>query len=252
MILSQTDADMYPIASQFVFEATNSRYCARLSDNESSKNGKRSQFEIESILKNSFCDSSVTAGSEISKSSTSYQFSFDQLSLSEEKLPKKFSVSVQTDGFVASQEPSLKHKFWLRAIRIADDIPGANVLLDIRDDKVELKTIKLINVGDELLLWFSEEVLGLMAIPFLTPANIQGKQKLKFSKKHKRKRNGWLQSLRVHLTPYEQRDFFRFSHRLTVLHAFANNFPSIISTPHELEVKLSTEKTVINFLISFS
>lgn len=173
---------MYPITSQFVFEATNSRFCARLSDNE--KNSKRSQFEIESILKSNFCDSSVTAGSEISKSSTSYPFGFDQLSMSDEKLPKKFSVSVQADGVIAPQEPTIKHKFWIRSIRIADDIPGANVLLDVRDDKVELKAIKQISIGEELLLWFSEEILGFMAIPFLTPANIQGKSSfLKMKKK---------------------------------------------------------------------
>jgi hypothetical protein len=164
---------MYPIASQFVFEATNSRFCARISDNETNRNSKRSQFEIESILRNNFCDSSVTAGCEIGKASTSHQFSFAHVTL-DEKLPKQFSVCVQSDGTIAPQDAALKHKFWIKNIRVADDIPGANVLLDMSDDKIELKAIKMISSGDELLLWFSEEILNFMGIPFLTPANIQG------------------------------------------------------------------------------
>lgn len=164
---------MYPIASHLVFEATNSRFCARLSDNESNRNSRRSQFEIENILKSNFCDNSVIAGSEIEKSSMSHQFSFDHMSL-DEKMPKKISVNTQSDGSIAPQDSVVKHKFWLRNIRVSDDIPGANVLLDMRDDNIELKAIKLIHTGDELLLWFSEEILSFMGIPFLAPANIQG------------------------------------------------------------------------------
>lgn len=164
---------MYPIASQFVFEAANSRFCAKLSDNEGNKNSKRTQFEIENILKSNFCESSVTAGSEIEKNSQSHQYTFDQLSI-EDNFPKKFSASVQSDGFIAPQDSVLNHRFWIKNIRVADDIPGANVLLDMTDDKIALRTVKTISTSDELLLWFSEEILGLMGIPFLTPANIQG------------------------------------------------------------------------------
>jgi hypothetical protein len=163
---------MYPIATPFVIEATNSRFCAKLSDNEAGK--KRSQFEIESILKNNFCDKTVTAVSAIEKGWRSHQYSFDQVSF-DESLPKKFSV-ISTDGLVLPYESSLKHKFWLRSVRVADDIPGANVLLDMTDDKIELKAIKSIDAGDELLLWFSEEILSFMGIPFLTPSNIQGER----------------------------------------------------------------------------
>lgn len=164
---------MYPIASQFMFEATNSRLCGKLSDNEANKNTRRSQFEIENILKSSFCDNSVTAESEIHKNSRSHQYSFDKV-LIDDKLPKKFSVKMQSDGFLAAEDSTVNHKFWIKSIRVADDIPGANVLLDLIDDKVELKSIKSIKANDELLLWFSEETLNLMGIPFLTPANIQG------------------------------------------------------------------------------
>lgn len=164
---------MYPIASQFVFEGTNSRCCARISESDASRFAKRSQFEIEDILKSTFCDSSVTAGSEIEKNASSHQFSFDQISL-DEKLPKKFAVGVRSDGLIAPQDSAIQQKFWFRNIRIADDIPGANILLGMKDDKIEVRTIKMINISSELLLWFSEEILSFMGIPFLTPANIQG------------------------------------------------------------------------------
>lgn len=163
---------MYPIASQFMFEASNSRYCAKLSDNEANKSSKRTQFEIENILKNNFCDTSVTAESEIDKNSRSHQYSFDKV-LIDDNLPKKFSVKMQSDGLIAP-DSSQTHKFWIKNIRVADDIPGANVLLDLVDEKIELKSLKSINSNDELLLWFSEEILSFMGIPFLTPANIQG------------------------------------------------------------------------------
>lgn len=172
---------MYPIATPFMFEATNSRFCAKLSDSDANKNAKRSQFEIENILRNNFCDNSVTATSAIEKSWRSHQYSFDQVSF-DESLPKKFNV-LSTDGLILPLDSSLKHKFWLRHIRIADDIPGANVLLDMIDDKIELKAMKLISSGDELLLWFSEEILSFMGIPFLTPSNIQGEPSAGFLKK---------------------------------------------------------------------
>ncbi|CRK95974.1 CLUMA_CG009415, isoform A [Clunio marinus] len=166
---------MYPLASQFVFDAANSRLCVRISDNDTNKNAKRSQFEIESILRNNFCDKTVTAGSVIEKNLKSNQFAFDQM-LIEENLPKKFIVSVQNDKIISPTESIMKQKFWLKSIRIADDIPGANTLLEIRDDNVEMRSIKTMNVGDELLLWFSEEILNLMGIPFLAPSNIQGQK----------------------------------------------------------------------------
>jgi hypothetical protein len=155
-----------------MFEASNSRFCGKLNDSEV-KSGKRSQFEIENILKNNFCDNSVTSSGVIEKGCGSYRFSFDEISI-EEKLPKKFSVGLHSDGRIAPVDPSLKHRFWIRNIRVADDIPGANVLLEINEDTIELKTVKTVNSTDELLLWFSEEILSFMGIPFLTPANIQG------------------------------------------------------------------------------
>lgn len=78
------------------------------------------------------------------------------------------------DGTMIPQEPMLRNKFWIKNIRLADNIPSANVMLYFHDDRVELKAIKSINAHDELLMWFSEEIISFMGIPFLIPGNIQG------------------------------------------------------------------------------
>jgi hypothetical protein len=38
--------------------------------------------------------------------------------------------------------------------------------------------VRTIRRGEELQLWFSEEMLVVLAVPFLTPLNIQGKIEL--------------------------------------------------------------------------
>lgn len=170
---------MFPIASQFVFEPSQNKFHIKVNgDNE--RNSRRTQFEIESLLKSSAhngndnCESFVTAGSVIEKNSLSHQYNFDQV-LIDHHVPKKFSVMTHNiDSHIVPQDPLLRNKFWIRNIRIADDIPGANVMLHFHDDRVELKAIKSVNVGEELLLWFSEEIISFMGIPFLIPGNIQG------------------------------------------------------------------------------
>lgn len=40
--------------------------------------------------------------------------------------------------------------------------------------KLVLQTVRPIEPGQELLLWFSEEILAKLQMVFLTPINIQG------------------------------------------------------------------------------
>lgn len=161
---------MYPIASQFVFEgANNNKFCAAKIGADSSR-----KFEIENILRKNLEEHCVQAGEFLPKSSASHQFAFDQV-LIDLNLSRKFLVCVHDNHLLLPLEPHMRNKFWIRNIRIADDIPGANAILHFVDDKVELKVIKSINCGDELLMWFSEEVISFMNIPFLVPGNIQGK-----------------------------------------------------------------------------
>ena len=58
------------------------------------------------------------------------------------------------------------------------------------DKGVILKTLRNINPGEPLLMWFAENILAMLDIPFLKPYNIQGetlifKRNLKTDKLHK-------------------------------------------------------------------
>lgn len=171
---------MYPITSKFVFETSSNvtnKFQLKI-NGENERNARRTQFEIESILRSNGSsnnsESCVTAGGIIEKNSHSHQFNFDQV-LIDSHMPKKFCVmSHNIDNHIVPIDPLLRNKFWMRNIRIADDIPAANVILNFHDDRVELKVIKTLCAGDELLMWFSEEIISFMGIPFLIPGNIQG------------------------------------------------------------------------------
>jgi hypothetical protein len=71
---------------------------------------------------------------------------------------------------------------WLLEARLADDCHSYNVLLQRggASNTVVLYVVKSIRNGEELQLWFSEQMLVLLAVPFLTPLNIQGTTKLNF------------------------------------------------------------------------
>lgn len=170
---------MFPLASQqqnrhqFVFEGgeNNNKFCAKVG-------GK---FEIENILRNSsISDNCVQASDFIPRNSSTHQFSFDQVII-DNNLPRKLCVVVHNNNLIIPHDAQIRNKFWIKNIRIADDIPGANVILQFVEDKIELKAIKSINSSEELLMWFSEEVISFMNIPFLVPGNIQGKFLLFFT-----------------------------------------------------------------------
>jgi hypothetical protein len=71
---------------------------------------------------------------------------------------------------------------WLLEARLADDCHSYNVLLQKggAGNTVVLYVVTSIRNGEELQLWFSEQMLVLLAVPFLTPLNIQGTRKLNF------------------------------------------------------------------------
>lgn len=158
---------MFPIASQFVFEGEN-KFCAAKMVVDNSR-----KFEIESILRSSTGDNCIQTSEFIARNSTSHQFAFDQVII-DNNLPRKFCVNTHNNHLIIPQEPHLRNKFWIKNIRIADDIPAANVILHFVEDKIELKAIKSINGSEELMMWFSEEIISFMNIPFLVPGNIQG------------------------------------------------------------------------------
>lgn len=63
---------------------------------------------------------------------------------------------------------------WVKMVALAEDCQSCNVLLVLDEKGVVLKTIRRIAPGEEMLMWFTENILAMMSMPFLTPANIQG------------------------------------------------------------------------------
>uniref|UniRef100_A0A182NIH8 C2H2-type domain-containing protein n=1 Tax=Anopheles dirus TaxID=7168 RepID=A0A182NIH8_9DIPT len=79
-------------------------------------------------------------------------------------------------GLLTTNEASggMKGTSWIRSIRLASDVRSFNALLELT--ATQLLRVRLtcdVNNGEELKLWFSEDVIALMQIPFLTPVNIQ-------------------------------------------------------------------------------
>ncbi|XP_049299970.1 zinc finger protein 48 [Anopheles funestus] len=69
---------------------------------------------------------------------------------------------------------AMKSSNWIRSIRLASDVRSFNALLELTT--THLLRVRLtgdVNNGEELKLWFSEDVIAHMQIPFLTPINIQ-------------------------------------------------------------------------------
>lgn len=134
----------------------------------------KSRFIIENILC-SDSRSAVTTRTKICKGFTSEKYSFEILHTIDEKCPKEIEVcTYDNEHFGPCDRVNLRQIFWIKNIRLADDIHSANVFLDVHLSSLQLKTSKEIEPHEELQLWFSENILDLMEIPFLTPTNIQG------------------------------------------------------------------------------
>jgi hypothetical protein len=167
---------MYPVVPQFVFDETGNFYGAKIS--ESDKSLKRTQFEIENLLKisaNTKFEKGVFLTENVAKNSVTTNFAFNDISM-DLNFPSRFSVKLGSDNKITPIDSAIASKFWIRNIRLASDITSANALLELRDDKLEVVVIKDLSANDELLMWFSDELTGLLGIPFLTPANIQGQK----------------------------------------------------------------------------
>lgn len=67
---------------------------------------------------------------------------------------------------------------WLKTIDIAHDISTCNVKLTGAKEGVFLKTVRHIKTGESLQMWFTEEILLMLNIPFLLPINIRSKTKV--------------------------------------------------------------------------
>ncbi|XP_065340543.1 PR domain zinc finger protein 13 [Cloeon dipterum] len=91
------------------------------------------------------------------------------------KTPLDKTIFVKLSGS-GRFEPADATKGWIRAARLAPDCHMGNVRIQRgrRKGCVALRAVRPISAGDELQLWFSEELLAALRIPYLNPANIQG------------------------------------------------------------------------------
>ncbi|XP_073991485.1 PR/SET domain 13 isoform X2 [Rhodnius prolixus] len=63
-------------------------------------------------------------------------------------------------------------------MRLSDDIHSCNTILDkgTKENCLILQITKPVAKGEQLVLWFSQEILAAMDIPFLNPINIKGEK----------------------------------------------------------------------------
>ncbi|XP_037881401.1 sal-like protein 1 [Glossina fuscipes] len=63
----------------------------------------------------------------------------------------------------------------MRKIKLSEDIHSYNALYEMaQKDQMHLRIIREIPRDEEIVAWFSEDIILMMSIPFLTPINIQG------------------------------------------------------------------------------
>ena len=64
---------------------------------------------------------------------------------------------------------------WVKIVTIAKDCQSPNVLLMMTAGGIVLKTVRSITRGEPLLMWFAENILATLNMPYLTNVNITGK-----------------------------------------------------------------------------
>ncbi|XP_063913847.1 zinc finger protein 64 isoform X1 [Zophobas morio] len=106
----------------------------------------------------------------------------------------QISVQPNSSGIIDLEENSknvwCQNIHWVRALRLSDDCHSYNIQLRFHPTqkpgtssgkniypKLILQAVRPVETGQELLLWFSEDLLAMLQIAFLTPANIQGQKK---------------------------------------------------------------------------
>ncbi|XP_046393677.1 zinc finger protein 584 [Ischnura elegans] len=75
-----------------------------------------------------------------------------------------------------SAPPPSSDTCWIRGMRIAEDCHSCNVRLTEAVGGFVARTTRMVAAGEEMLLWFSPEVLAILKIPFLAPSNIRGEK----------------------------------------------------------------------------
>lgn len=103
-----------------------------------------------------------------------YSKEFDEIIGCDKKSMGDIVLSVSALGVLES-DCNVPEQEWIHRFNIAHDTYSNAALLEITPDrKLRINIVKNVLPDEEILLWFSEEVLVAMNIPFLSPANILG------------------------------------------------------------------------------
>ncbi|KAK2585430.1 hypothetical protein KPH14_010097 [Odynerus spinipes] len=83
----------------------------------------------------------------------------------------------ESDGRLYCVDGLVNAASWLKMVNFAKDCQSCNLLLVTTDKGVVLKAVRNIAPGEPLLMWFTENILAMLNMPFLTPSNIQGQNR---------------------------------------------------------------------------
>ncbi|XP_051176735.1 zinc finger protein 728-like [Leptopilina boulardi] len=119
----------------------------------------------------------VKAATELKSDSATEVIDIDCLAHNENPLYEKIVEITAREGRLHCINDFVNTSCWLKMVPLAKDCQSPNVMLMNAERGVVLKTIKNIYPGEPLLMWFTENILAMMNIPFLTPRNILGKNR---------------------------------------------------------------------------
>lgn len=102
--------------------------------------------------------------------------SIDSIEINNEQIiDGKSFISIDTAGYLTNDQ-NHPISLWLRSLSLARDTYSHNAQLEITTEhRLRIRIVKNLIVDEEIQLWFSDEILSILAIPFLTPNHILGK-----------------------------------------------------------------------------
>ncbi|XP_001604522.2 sal-like protein 3 [Nasonia vitripennis] len=116
----------------------------------------------------------VKASTMLSQDSFTEIIDVDSLMTDEAPGPLVQYVEIaEAAGKLYCVDNQIKAECWLKIITIAKDCQSSNVLLMTDEKGVFLKTIRPIVSGETLLLWFTQNILAMLNMPYLTSVNIE-------------------------------------------------------------------------------
>lgn len=101
--------------------------------------------------------------------------SFECIDVSEKSSQnRKCFVGIDETGYLLNDQ-RFAESSWLRRLSLAYDTYSHNAQLEITSDhRLRLRIVKNLVIDEEIQLWFSDDILAILSIPFLTPVNILG------------------------------------------------------------------------------